>query len=75
MAPESARKDIESWAACASGADNRGTYAERLFKAGFREIIINEESTLCGKGPTCMSSAEDQTWKVVSVKVEAVRPR
>ena len=42
--PESARKDMDSWSACISGALTDAEYEALLTEAGFREVVIEHVS-------------------------------
>ena len=61
LGPEGpARTDPEAWTSCIAGAEDRGSYSDRLRKAGFVNIEITEE--------------EVHFDDVVSVKVVARKP-
>ncbi len=42
--PKEITSDPEKWASCISGAELKNTYLERMDRAGFTEMEINEES-------------------------------
>lgn len=65
--PQELREDVEIWAACVSGADDRQSYRARLVRAGFTEVAI----VLDGAPRTQREGFPE----VTSVKVEALKPR